>query len=173
MTAPTKYNHVSWSDVDEYCMDIVAQMDETGYRPDCIIGLTKGGVVPARIVADYFDLDMDFIDVKYYDGINQRMSKPKIEGSDEFFGNFHLHKRMLVVDDIWDTGDTMMAVVERLIQPFRPHKLGAHVTTATLFWKEGASKKPDYYAGVAKPGEWINFPWERYEFQREVKKLKE
>jgi hypoxanthine phosphoribosyltransferase len=44
---------------------------------------------------------------------------------------------------------------------------GEKVTTATVFWKENSKTKPDYYAEIAKENEWIVFPFEVAEFNRE------
>ncbi len=68
--------------------------------------------------------------------------------------------KILIIDDIYDSGRTMQAVLGYLGKE--------DVTTATLFWKETASQKPDYFANVAKKEEWIIFPWEQYEFEREM-----
>jgi hypothetical protein len=53
------------------------------YKPDCIIGLLRGGVVPARIFADYYNIVLDFfaLDVKLYNGIDERREKPLISTS--------------------------------------------------------------------------------------------
>lgn len=159
MHTPTTFNQVSWDDVDEYCGSLTNNMTAAGYRPERIVGLTKGGVVPARIVADHFGMDMDFIDVRYYDGVNQRKQKPIIRGFNECFNNIK-GKKILIVDDIWDTGGTMQAVLG--------HLSGEDVTVATLFWKIGATEKPNYYAKDSEVGEWIVFPWEKCEFARDM-----
>jgi hypoxanthine phosphoribosyltransferase len=129
------------------------------YKPDCIVGLLRGGIVPARIFSDYFNIMLDFfaLDVKLYEGINRRKEKPVIG---PFSYDLVKKKDIFIVDDIFDSGKTMEAVLEY----FRKEK----VTTATLFWKETASKKPNYYAEVAKKDEWIVFPFEKHEFRRET-----
>ena len=68
--------------------------------------------------------------------------------------------RVLIVDDIWDSGKTMNAVLDYLGEE--------DITTATLFWKETAKEKPTYYANIAGRNEWVVFPWEKYEFNREI-----
>ena len=155
-----EYNHLSWNDVEQSCLSIYSQMLQKNYRPDCIIGLLRGGVVPARIFSDYFDILLDFyaLDVKLYDGINSRKKEPEIKS---FYGNVE-GKRVLVVDDIWDSGKTMRAVLAELKD--------TDITTATLFWKETADGKPDYFARYSLSEEWIIFPWESCEFGREKDK---
>jgi hypoxanthine phosphoribosyltransferase len=152
-----QFKFVSWNDLEEHCDKIYSQMVCNGYKPDCIIGLLRGGIVPARIFSDHFNILLDFfaLDVKLYSGINKRMEKAKIRAFDGDVKG----KSILVVDDIYDSGKTMEAVLD--------HLKGKKVTTATIFWKETAKAKPDYYAEVAKENEWIVFPFEVAEFNRE------
>lgn len=151
-----KEKHLSWIDVEASCLDMYKGMLDDCFVPDAIIGLLRGGVVPARIFSDSFGILMDFyaIDVKLYTGIGERNEKPVIKP-------FHIDitgKKILIVDDIWDSGRTMEAVLEEL--------KGEDVTTATLYWKESAPAKPDYYYEPVKDDDWIIFPWEKDEFSR-------
>jgi hypoxanthine phosphoribosyltransferase len=151
-----QFRFVSWDELESYCDKIYSNMLRDNYSPDCIIALLRGGVVPARIFSDHFNILLDFfaLDVKMYDGINQRMEKAKIRAFDG-----DVKGRALVCDDIMDSGRTMEAVLEYL--------KGKDVTTATVFWKENSKTKPDYYAEIAKENEWIVFPFEVAEFNRE------
>ncbi len=162
-TTDKKFKFLDWYDVEQACLNISFQMVKNDYFPESIIGLLRGGVVPARIFADYFGIVLDFfaLDVKLYEGIGIRKKEPVIR-----YGFKHKDvegKKILVIDDIWDSGKTMNAVLE--------HFAGKDVTTATLFWKENADKKPNYYAEVASENEWIVFPWESLEFKRETTKM--
>lgn len=156
-----KYRHLSWDDIDKYCLAIYAQMCHNKYRPEVIIGLLRGGIVPARIFSDFFNIFIDFfaLDVKLYTGINKRNEEPIIK---TFFGDVK-GRSILLIDDIYDSGKTMNAVLKYLE--------GENITTATLLWKETAENKPNYYAEIAKKDEWIVFPFERYEFWREVSQI--
>lgn len=152
-----KFRHLTWQDIDKYCENIYYQMLRDKYQPDCIIGLLRGGIVPARIFSDYFNILLDFfaLDVKLYNGIDSRNDEPRIK---TFFGD--VSGKILIVDDILDSGKTMNAVLKYLGDK--------DVTTATLLWKETAPNKPNYYADIAKKDEWIVFPFETKEFEREI-----
>ena len=129
------------------------------YEPQSIIALLRGGVVPGRIFSDYFNIFLDFfaLDVKLYDTIGVRNEVAKIK---PFNGNVK-GKKILVIDDIWDSGTTMQAVLEYLGEE--------DVTTATIFWKETATSEPTYYSEKVEEDTWIVFPWETYEFWRDIK----
>ena len=140
------YKFVSWGRHEAICYSIIDKMVSDGYKPDCIIGLLRGGVIPARIFSDYFDIILDFyaIDVKSTNGVNKYMSEAVVR---EFnIKNFHC-KNILVIDDIWDTGKTMNAILKEL--------KGEKVTTATLYWKNFAVGRPSYYEMTEESNEWI------------------
>jgi len=158
MPKDIQFTHLSWDDMEKNCLSICSQMSYNNYKPETIIGLLRGGIVPARIFSDFYNILLDFfaLDVKLYNGVNSRNEVPSIKA---FYGDVK-GKNILVVDDIWDSGRTMSAVLDSLDCE--------NVKTATLYWKETALDQPDYYGGVAKHNEWIVFPWERYEFWREM-----
>jgi len=135
-------------------------MLKDNYAPSAIIGLLRGGVVPSRILADYFGIVLDFfaLDVKMYDKIGVRKEEPIIRYT--FKRKDVEGKKILVIDDIWDSGMTMKAVMD--------HFEGKDIVTATLLWRENAIKKPNYYAEVVKENIWTIFPWETMEFKREA-----
>ena len=153
------YRHLSWAQVESACLFIYNNMIRDGYAPNAIIALLRGGVIPGRIFSDFFDILLDFfaLDVKMYDGIGIKKEEAEIKA---FYGDVH-DKKILIVDDIWDSGKTMQAVLQKL-----GHE---EVTTATLFWKETAEQKPNYYAEISKENEWVIFPWESNEFKRLTK----
>ena len=146
-----EFKFLGWQEIDSACLSLYSQMHVANYVPDAIIGLLRGGVVPARIMADYFGIVLDFfaLDVKLYTGIGTRKEEPVIRY--DFKDSDIKDKRILVLDDIYDSGKTMNAVID--------HFEGHNITTATLLWKETAQKKPNYYAEVAKEEEWTIFPW--------------
>ena len=148
-----------WLDIEDYCQCIRRGMMRDNYQPDAIIGLLRGGVIPARIIADYFGIVLDFfaLDVKLYEKVGIRKEEPVIRYD---FKESDLKGKILIVDDIYDSGKTMRAVLD--------HFKGKDIKTATLHWKETASESPDYYARVATEKEWIVYPWEVNEFEREM-----
>ena len=156
--------HASWQTIEDMCDDIHCKMIEDGYKPDCIVGLMRGGIIPARIMADRLEIWMDFygLTAKYYDGVNQTRDTVQL---DHFDHSNVKGKKVLIVDDIWDSGKTMRAVLE--------HLKGIDIKTATLFYKPDSEGEPDYFASEViedDETEWIKFPWENREFEREIRK---
>jgi len=147
------------------CAALVEKVHEKGDDPDAIIGLLRGGVVPARIMADYFDIWENFhtIDVKLYDGVGVKRAKPYVGRFS--YGDVANKKRIMLIDDIWDSGTSMKAVLNR----FRLHNFSPdNLRIACLMVREGAEVNVDYYGDVAPEGEWVIFPWEAEEFKKEM-----
>ena len=136
-------------------------MKADNYQPEAIVGLLRGGVIPARIFCDYFNVTLDFfaIDVKLYNGIGTTEEKPKIR---EFEEDLIRGKRILIIDDILDSGKTMDAILN--------HLSGENITTATLYCKRTAKRKPDYYCDMVEECVWLNFPWEKNEFKKQTER---
>ncbi len=153
-----EFRFIGWEEIEKSCLSMYSQMCYDKYRPDAIVALLRGGIVPGRLFSDYFNIMLDFfaLDVTLYSGIGVANEKPDIK---PFTGDIN-DKKILVIDDIWDSGKTMNAVLNYLG--------GEDITTATLFWKETANDKPTYYSEVSKENEWVVFPFERQEFMREM-----
>ena len=153
------FKFVTWEDIEKSCLSIYSQMCCDKYEPQSIVALLRGGVIPGRIFSDYFNILLDFfaLDVKLYDGIGVKRETPTIK---PFAGDVQ-GKKILIIDDIWDSGVTMNAVLNYLGDE--------DITTATLFWKETAQSEPTYYSERAEENTWVVFPWETYEFWRDIK----
>jgi hypoxanthine phosphoribosyltransferase len=150
---------IKWNEVENYCQTLYNAMNMDNYQPEIIVGLLRGGVIPARIMADYFSVTLDFytIDVKYYTGINQTLDKPVIRHLE----NFDYGKSILIIEDIYDSGKTMQAVLDILPKE--------NIKTATLHCRENISNPPTYFAETALKDEWIVYPWEKIEFKNTSK----
>ena len=153
--------HLSWENVERSCLNIYSKMLEDNYSPDMIVGLLWGGVVPTRIFVDLLGVSRSNVRVVYaslYKGIHEQKDNltilPYYDKSDVE------NKKILVLDEIWDSGKTMHGVLSDLI------KLNCDVTTATLVYRSG-TVQPNYYDIVIKD-EYVIFPWERYEYWREI-----
>lgn len=154
------YIKPTWNDIETSCNEMLISMSSNKYKPDAIVCLLRGGMVPARIFADRFNITSNLfvIDVKFYTGIAETRTEPIIKCSEEIIG-----QNVLVVDDICDSGKTMDCVKLFL----RDNAM----RTATLFCKEDCTTKPDFYHKVVKKDDWVMFPWEREEFGKEMLKF--
>ena len=86
--------------------------------------------------------------MKYYRGANLRMKEPELLADVE-----RVSGRVLVVDDVADTGTSLEFVVRRL-----KGKGAREIRTATIAYKPRSRVKPDYF--VYETDKWVVFPWE-------------
>lgn len=154
---PVKVRYVSWNNIQEV-LNVLARRIAESYIPNVIISIAKGGLIPARILADLLNVDeMGFIEVKFYKGIGIRGERP-------FVRSIALpqlrDKNVLVVDDVADSGRTIQLVVDT-ISVYAPKSLKSSV----LYVKPWSTYIPDYYYSITD--EWIVFPWEVCEAIRE------
>lgn len=126
---------------------------------DVIVGISRGGLIPARILADRLDIhDLSVIRISFYKGINQTEKEPRLlqKISESLEG-----KRVLLVDDLSDSGTSLKAAIAYL----KELKI-AKIYTATLHVKTKSSFIPDFF--VSRSDNWIVYPWEKVETEREL-----
>ncbi len=156
---PTRFLPVSWRDVEEGCLRIAEQIRRDGENIDLIVGVLRGGWVPARLLSDYLGVDrIGVVEVKFYRGVGDRAERPVITQPlvVEARG-----KTVLVVDDVADTGKTLNTVTD-FLSLYGPRK----ILTATIYVKPWSIIRPDYYA--YETDAWIIFPWDRAETIEEL-----
>lgn len=153
--------HPTWDQLAEGAADIVRQMTVHGWStPDYIVGLTRGGLVPAVSISHLMDIPM--VAVNYSstagkgDNRNHANALPAIGGPvTSGTGELPQLPELLIVDDICDSGHTMKEVFDYY------RNQGHRVWTASLYYKEGAVITPDFYwQKIPVDSEWIIFPFE-------------
>lgn len=142
---------LSWDEIQSL-VDTLTEQLQPNY--DAILVITRGGMIPACLISQRRNWrNMLVAAVQFYTGIGQTRDIPMFLQfpSDPLVAG----KRLLVVDDIWDSGRTIAAVKQRL------DTAGAMYEIAVLHFKPTSSKvagRPDYYA--AETDQWIVYPWE-------------
>jgi hypothetical protein len=142
---------VSWSDLDRLVGALAARLVDAPY--DVMLAITRGGLVPAGMLAYRLGMrDILVAAVAFYDDEGKPGEHPTFF---QFPADPLLHgRRVLVVDEVWDTGTTIAAVVERVRQA------GGIPTTAVLHYKPERSKvalAPDHH--VVETDRWVVYPF--------------
>ncbi len=120
------------------------------YNPNAIVAIARGGLTIVHVMAEGLDVrDVQSLRTELYDKTQKR-------DSIKIFNNceFKDVKRVLVVDDIADSGDTFKAVMESL----ESRNKGIKFKSAALFYKKTSIYEPDFWINEAE--EWIEFFWE-------------
>ncbi len=149
---------VSWEEIVEWSRGLARKIKESGYRPTVIIAVARGGYVPARLLADFLNVtNMLSIQSQHWTEAAKAAEKAILKFPYKVDLSEH---DALLVDDIVDTGDTLLLAREYILKNWKPRTL----KIATLQWISAVAKfKPDYYYIEVKDWAWFQYPWTRLE----------
>jgi len=149
-----RIREITWEEYLEDVKKLALIIKESNFKPDVIVAVARGGFVPARVISDIIGVDLILtIVAKAYKGIGR---KSKVVIIQSFDCKHIIGKDVLVVDDIVDSGETMVKVLE-FIYKCSPRE----VRSATVYHKPWSKIVPDYYIKTVK--DWIVFPYEKEE----------
>jgi len=144
---------------------LASKVYEDGFRPQFIVGIWRGGAPIGIAVQEYFDfkkIETDHIAVRtssYY-GINQQSKEIKVHGLHYIIENANAGDGLLIVDDVFDSGRSIKALIAQLELAMR-NNMPTDVRTACPWYKPDNNLVdiiPDYYVHESK--EWLVFPHE-------------
>jgi hypoxanthine phosphoribosyltransferase len=147
---------ISWDSSYKLAKTLAARIKESGYRPDLVIAIGRGGFVPARVVCDFLLYEkLTSIKIEHWGSAAQKKERAVVR----FPLSLDVRGlRLLVVDDVTDTGETLEAAV-RYLDTCNPGEL----RTAVLQHKESSGYSPDYCAERVCEWRWIIYPWAVHE----------
>jgi uncharacterized protein len=156
-----KYVAPSWDQIYDLMVDLGRKVKESGFKPDVIVGVSRGGWPPARIMSDLLNNpNLANMKVEFYKNIGVRSKKPRIT---QPVTSDVKNRKVLVVDDVADSGLSLRAVRNHLRR-----KNPDDVKVCTIYYKPHSIYIPDYFA--KRTSSWIIFPWERLETIRLLSK---
>ncbi len=146
------------------------QIFNSGFRPDFIVGIWRGGSAVGIVVQEclqYFAVDTDHISIRTsYRGMSsyQQMvdnaSAIRVHGAQYLFETMNADDNLLIVDDVYSSGLNVNAVIERLQYKMRKNMPG-EVRIAAPWFKPARNKTnrlPDYY--LHETDQWLVLPYE-------------
>jgi len=164
-----KKHYYSWQDVEAACVNIALQMYKDAWQPDYIVGITRGGNVPATILSNMLGVRGEALKVSLRDGDQCETNCWMAE--DAFGSDETAQKKILIVDDINDTGATFNWIKQDWQSSCLPNETdawnslwGNNVRFAVI--TENLSSEFDgvnYYAHEVNKAEedvWLVYPWE-------------
>lgn len=149
---------VSFDEIVEWSRLLAEKIRGSGWSPDVIVAIARGGYVPARLLCDWLGVtDLVSIQVVHWPAAAQVAEKAYVK----YPVNVDLSgKRVLIVDDIVDTGDSVELAKRSIEGCCRP----AEVKTAALQLITSVAKfVPDFYAVEVKEWAWFAYPWNAVE----------
>jgi hypoxanthine phosphoribosyltransferase len=188
MTTQNKIIELSNKNVRKYVQKIIRELGD--WRPDYVVGITRGGLIPAVMISHYLDVPMHSLNISFRDAdlgpeSNLWMAEdaygyvpyegtelPEVRDPNRIASSPALRKNILIVDDINDSGRTLNWIKEDWPSGCLPDDpvwegiWGENVRFAVIVENE-ASKFTDVdYAGLTinklEEPSWVVFPWETW-----------
>ena len=163
---------VQWEEVVQWSRLLAEKIEASGYIPDLVIAIARGGYVPARLLCDFLDVhDLLSIQILHWGKAAEITAVAHVKYPYEV--NLQ-GKKVLLVDDIVDTGDSVIVARDYILSKWRPSML----KIAAMQWISPVAKiKPDYYVEEVKEWVWYQYPWTRLEdttnfFEKIISELK-
>ncbi|MHC1632118.1 MAG: phosphoribosyltransferase [Methanotrichaceae archaeon] len=147
---------VSWDQSYNLAKALSKKIKSSGYQPDLVIAIGRGGYVPARVVCDFMlHNHLTSMKVEHWGIAAQKMDQAVVRFPLAIDVN---GLKVLIVDDVTDTGDTLKIAVNYV------KSLGAEeIKTGVLQHKTTSHFQPDYYGEKVSDWKWIIYPWAAHE----------
>ena len=142
---------LDWSTYGTAVRELSQEVADDGYRPEMILSIARGGLFVAGSMGYALSVKNTYtMNVEFYTGVDERLEVPRILPPAPDFVDL-ADARLLIVDDVADTGHTLKSV-----QEFCEGKVG-EVRTAVIYEKSHSVVNCDYV--WRRTDLWINFPW--------------
>ncbi len=157
--------YVTASDLLQDSIRLAAKIHRSGFVPDFIIGIWRGGTPVGIAIQEYFEfvgVKTDHIAVRTsaYTGIGQRARTIRVHGLHYVIEEANAGNSLLIVDDVFDSGHSIEALIRELTDKMRLNVPG-NIRIATPWYKPGNNQTrlvPDFY--LHETDQWIVFPHE-------------
>lgn len=163
---PDSHNNDLWVTWDEYNLAIeklVLLVHQSGWKFDQVLCLARGGLRPGDVFSRVFDVPLAILSTSSY-----RQEDGTVRGDLDMaksitMSSGTLSGKVLLVDDLVDSGVTLERVHKHLRQDF---PAVTEVKTAVIWHKASSSFRPDYYLEYLENNPWIHQPFEEYDSLR-------
>jgi uncharacterized protein len=153
--------YVSWSDYHQKIEQLAIQIYESGWEFNQIICLARGGLRVGDILSRIYDQPLAILATSSYSGTGKQERNNLIFSRHLTMTTENLGSRILLVDDLVDSGITLQQTIPWLKQntdfPIE------EIRTAVLWYKACSVIAPNYYVDYLSDNPWIHQPFEHYE----------
>lgn len=161
----TQKHYINAQELLEDSVRLGIKIFEDGFEPHFIVGIWRGGTpvgITVQELLDYFKVHTDHIAIRTssYEGIGKRGREIRVHGLDYIVDTINSGDRLLIVDDVFDTGLSIEAVIDTLKKKCR-RNTPTDIRIAVPYFKPQNNKtsfQPDYY--IHETDKWLIFPHE-------------
>jgi uncharacterized protein len=149
--AAVEHEILTWEGFGEASRDIARAVNDAGFVPEVVVAIARGGLLPAGAIAYGLGVkNCGAINVEFYTGIGTVLDAPELLPP-ELDMTYLDGRRVLLVDDVADSGRTLDLAVRLLVEQ------GAEVRSAVIYTKPTTIIQPDF--SFKDTDRWIDFPW--------------
>jgi len=149
----------TWEQIYEMLLELAKRIRKTGYAPDTVVGVSRGGWPVARVMSDLLENpEVANVKAEFYLGVAETKREPVIT---QPVSASVKNRKVLVVDDVADTGKSLALVKDHLKE-----QGATDIKIATIYYKPWSTLKPDWFERQTE--RWIVFPWERKETVKRI-----
>ncbi|MDJ0600641.1 MAG: phosphoribosyltransferase [Crocosphaera sp.] len=152
--------YVSWEEYHQHIETLAVKIYQSQWEFDQIVCIAKGGLRVGDILSRLYDIPLAIVAAASYGGENKRSRQEINIGQHLAMTNDSLGSRILLVDDLVDSGVSLQEVTQWL-QGYDSHI--QELRTAVIWYKSCSQFQPDYYVEYLADNPWIHQPFERYE----------
>lgn len=153
------HDHIDWEQYRQLCERLVARVTASGWEFDCILCLARGGMRPGDFFSRIYSKPLAIMTTSSY-----REAAGTVQGELDIAkyitGTNELKGKLLLVDDLCDSGKTIMKVKEHLL---RNYPEITEIRVAVIWVKACSVFKPDYSVVNYESSPWIHQPFECYD----------
>ena len=159
MDSQVEFEVPTWDKMYNMLLNLAEKVRKSGFKPDVIVGVSRGGWPPARILSDLLENpNLANVKAEFYMGVAETKVEPSLA---QPVSTDVAHKKVLIVDEVADTGRSLELVKKHIME-----EGASEAKLATIYYKPSSIIIPDYYE--KETSRWIVFPWEIKETIRKM-----
>ena len=172
MTSPEEKLFISAESLLRDSLQLGIDIVRSGFRPSFLVGVWRGGApigISVQEVLEFHGIECDHIAIRTssYAGIDQQAKQVRVHAIDYLVSRLTFEDRLLLIDDVFDSGRSLEAVVDELTARCR-RNLPDQIRIATVYYKPSRNRsrlQPHFY--VRSVEQWLVFPHELQGLTRE------
>lgn len=171
-TSPIEKTFISAEGLLRDSLQLGLDIVRSGFSPSFVVGIWRGGApigITVQEVLEYNHIECDHISIRTssYSGIDEQARTVRVHAIDYLVSQLTFEDRLLLIDDVFDSGRSLQAVLDELTRRCR-RNLPEQIRIATVYYKptrNRSSLTPDYY--IRATDQWLVFPHELQGLSRE------
>jgi len=153
--------NLTWQEFGDAARELAQQIANSGWKPDLIVAIARGGLIPAGAIAYAMGVKaIGTMNLEFYTGLGETLDEPQVLPPLMDVSALD-GKKVLVVDDVADSGKTLKKVMELIDEDGLSLDGKTHAKvdarSVVIYKKPVSIIEPDYI--WRKTALWINFPW--------------